>query len=81
MAEMERMAERLIPDLNTATVADNEVVEDNNQKSVLSKNTAKLAAKLQRTTRQLVVFDDLEDSTATDDNEDSAEDDDYLLRC
>ncbi|KAL7559965.1 hypothetical protein ACA910_022455 [Epithemia clementina (nom. ined.)] len=80
MAEMERIAEDIIPDLKKTSIADNGDVQDNDQKSVLSDDTAELVEKLQRTVRQLVAFDDLVDSTAMIDNEDCGEDDDYMLQ-
>ncbi|KAL7561464.1 hypothetical protein ACA910_010979 [Epithemia clementina (nom. ined.)] len=79
IAEMEWQAEHLIPHLNATSGTDVEVVDDDDQRSVRFDDTTELVAKLQEHSRQVVAFNDLVDCNATVDNEDSAEEDEYML--
>ncbi|KAL7560312.1 hypothetical protein ACA910_005212 [Epithemia clementina (nom. ined.)] len=79
IAEMERQAEHLIPDLNAMSGTDIEVVHDDDQRRVRCDNPAELVAKLQGHSRQVVAINDLVDCNAKVDNEDLAEDNEYML--
>ncbi|KAL7579465.1 hypothetical protein ACA910_007849 [Epithemia clementina (nom. ined.)] len=79
LQEMEAKALQSIPDINM----DADVDEDNNEaeesNSVDSENTEQLMEQIQKQARQLVAFENYMDENEVLENDDKAEDDEYIL--